>query len=344
MDGNRLVLPRHRIELGQGEDRAVLTDKFFSHIASAAHADTAFHSILQGHDDVIMGIIQLFQNRLGKLDDDRRSADDHIGIVTARGCLLFRNGGHQTDIVGPVRIIGAVYGDMHMNIVPLFPLGQLIFVEKHTGASGPIDDMDILEVGTVGRVQHVYDRGSKGGKGEAGADNHHVLPLHFFPGIPVAQRPPDAHDVAHLHGMEMGCDEARFIYGELDKALLCRGRGDADGDFALSGHRQFSELAGMIGESFFVFWIQKDELKCLQVLIFRFGDNLINANRIWEIWILQGFHPLAVLSIGRCAVFCFKIIHEIAYGADVDVNRTKADASAAAHTLYAFLIFIDIVF
>ena len=96
-----LIFPGCFIDLIQGEDRAVFAHQLFAYTAAAAHAEPALHSVFQGHDDVVMGISQLFKNRKGEFDHDRRTADNGIGVVVAMGGLLLGDRGGETDIVCP---------------------------------------------------------------------------------------------------------------------------------------------------------------------------------------------------------------------------------------------------
>ena len=68
-----LIFRRHILKLGQGEDRTVLAHELVADIAAAAHADTALHAHFKGEDDPLRGEPHFFQDRLSKLDHDRRA-------------------------------------------------------------------------------------------------------------------------------------------------------------------------------------------------------------------------------------------------------------------------------
>ncbi len=89
------------IDLIQGEYGTVLAHQFFANATTATHAEPALHSVFQGHDDVVMGISQLFKYRKGEFDHDRRTADNGIGVVVSLGGLLLGDRGGETDIVVP---------------------------------------------------------------------------------------------------------------------------------------------------------------------------------------------------------------------------------------------------
>jgi hypothetical protein len=52
--GRQSVFLRQFVELGQRENRAVLADVFFPHVAAAAFPDPALHPHLQRGDDVLL--------------------------------------------------------------------------------------------------------------------------------------------------------------------------------------------------------------------------------------------------------------------------------------------------
>ena len=80
--------------------------------------------------------------------------------------------------------------------------------------------------------------------------------------------------------MEKGGHQPDFIDGEFNESLFRGRRSDPDGDFSFSGYGQFGKLAGVVGKAGFVLRIQKDELKGLQVPVFRLGNDLIDPDRV----------------------------------------------------------------
>ncbi|VTR69814.1 hypothetical protein DESC_780002 [Desulfosarcina cetonica] len=130
-DSSPLVFPRRPIDLIQGKHGTVLADQFLADAAAAAHAEAAFHAVFKAHDDMIMVVAQFLQHRLGEFDHDRRAADNRVGVVAPLGGLLFGDRRHEPHIVLPVRIVGAVHGDVHVDVVTLFPFHQLVLVEQH---------------------------------------------------------------------------------------------------------------------------------------------------------------------------------------------------------------------
>ena len=106
------------------------------------------------------------------------------------------------------------------------------------------------------------------------------LPLHFCPGIPVAERAPDPHDVPFFHVVEEGGYKTGFIHREGYKPFLCRGGGDADGDLSLSGHGQLGKLAGRVCKLLLICRIQEYKPDGLEISVFSLRDNLIYTNRI----------------------------------------------------------------
>ena len=199
-----------------------------------------------------MGIAELVQNRLGKFNHDGRPAYDCIGIVICGRCFLLGDCRYKAGIVLPVRIIGAIHRDVHVDIIALFPLCQLIPVQEHTGCSGSVNYMDVLESRSVGRIEHINDGRPQGGEGEATADDHYVFAFQTFPWIPVAHGTANSHDIADFHAMQPGRYQSHFVDGKHDKSLFCGRRCDSDRDFSFSGHGKFGELTGIIVKFFFI--------------------------------------------------------------------------------------------
>ena len=115
--------------------------------------------------------------------------------------------------------------------------------------------------------------------------------LHNVPGIPVAQRTANTHDIADFHGMQVSGHQPDFVDGEFEKALLGRRRGNTDGNFAFSGDGKLGKLARVVSKFFLVGLVQEYEFERFQVFVFGFGDDLINANRIWQVRVLHGDLP-----------------------------------------------------
>ena len=268
------------IELIQGEHRTVFTHQFLSDAASAAHAESTFHAIFQAHDNVIVGVPQFFQYRLGEFDHDGRSAYDGIGVITALGRLLFRDGGNEAHIVLPVGIIRAIHGDVHIDVVPFFPRHQFVLVEQHVGRSGTVHYVDIAEFGSIGRIEHIYDGGAKGGKGEPAANDEDVFPFQKFPGIRVAERPPNPHDVPDPHFVQVGGDDTGAIHGELDEPFFHGRRRNTDGNFPRTGDGEFGKLARPICKVFFVTIVEENEFECLETLVLGLDGDIVDADRI----------------------------------------------------------------
>ena len=80
-----------------------------------------------------MVVSQFFQHRLGEFDHDGRPAHDGVAVGVSLGRLLFGDGGHEPHIVFPGRIVGAVHGDVHVDVVAFLPFDQLILVKEHAG-------------------------------------------------------------------------------------------------------------------------------------------------------------------------------------------------------------------
>lgn len=66
----RLIFPGCFIDLIQGEHRSVLAHQFLADATAATHAESAFHAVFKAHDDVVVGVAQFFEHRLGELDHD----------------------------------------------------------------------------------------------------------------------------------------------------------------------------------------------------------------------------------------------------------------------------------
>ena len=85
--GRRSVFLRQFVQLGQRENRAVLADVFFPHVAAAAFADPALHPRLQRGDDVLLRKTELEEDRQREPDHDRGAADHRHRVFGARGDL-----------------------------------------------------------------------------------------------------------------------------------------------------------------------------------------------------------------------------------------------------------------
>ena len=127
----KLVLSRCFIQLFQGKNRAVFADELLADIASTAHPDAALHAVFEGHNNFVMRIAEFVQNGLGKFYHDRWPAYDGVGIITCRRRFLFGDGGHKTGVVFPVRIIGSIHRDVHVDIITFFPFSQFIAIKQH---------------------------------------------------------------------------------------------------------------------------------------------------------------------------------------------------------------------
>ena len=122
------ILSWRFVQLLEGEDRPVLANEFPADVAATAHADAAFHAVFKRHDDLVVRVAELVQNRLGKFYHDGRPANNGVGVSIGRRRFLFGNGRHETGVVFPVRVVGPIHGDVHVDVVALFPLCQLVAV------------------------------------------------------------------------------------------------------------------------------------------------------------------------------------------------------------------------
>ncbi len=114
-----LIFPGCLIDLIQGEYGPIFAYQLFADTTATTHTEPALHSIFQGHDDVVVGISQLFQNRKGEFDHDRRPADNSIGVVVTLGGFLLGDRGGEADIVFPP-VGRSVDGQMHVDVIPFF--------------------------------------------------------------------------------------------------------------------------------------------------------------------------------------------------------------------------------
>jgi hypothetical protein len=136
--------------------------------------------------------------------------------------------------------------------------------------------------------------------------------------------------------------QADLVYGEFDESLFGRRRGDPDGDFALTGDRQFGELAGLVSELLFVRRVQKNEFECLEVFVLGFDGDVVDTNGVWQIGIMHVGPPSLINRAGLAG--CGETVHHRGDATDVDVDRAQAHATAAAHALDPPVVFVDEIF
>jgi hypothetical protein len=70
---SRLIFRGHLLQLGEGEDGAVLADVVFAYVAAAAFADAAFHAIFECGEDIIGDEAEFAEDGESVLDHDRWS-------------------------------------------------------------------------------------------------------------------------------------------------------------------------------------------------------------------------------------------------------------------------------
>ena len=104
--------------------------------------------------------------------------------------------------------------------------------------------------------------------------------LQAFPGIAVAKRSAQPHDVAGPHVVQVGGDHPGAVDGKLDESLFHRRGGDTDGNLALTGNGELGKLPGPVGELLFIAIVQKNEFERLQTLVLGLDGDVIDADRI----------------------------------------------------------------
>ena len=88
-------------------------------------------------------------------------------------------------------------------------------------------------------------------------------------------------------GDDAADEGSRPLNGEFDVAGLGGGRGDADRAFALSQDRQFGKLPRQVGESRFVFLVDKNQPEGLDVVRVDLRHNLYDLDRHGDIGVLH---------------------------------------------------------
>src|SRR4030042_7013610 len=110
----------HMEDIPIAEDGAVKASVDVVDSAVAAFADSAFHPAFQGHEDLILGNIQLEELFDNELVHDGRTADQAEGVFGIDIFQMREESRHDTDILFPGARVVLVHGQLAVQVASFF--------------------------------------------------------------------------------------------------------------------------------------------------------------------------------------------------------------------------------